>query len=181
MLPPFNIRPHVGSRDSSSSQAAQTEGFCWAYLLSLQVSQTILNWSNSTTRLTIQLSLYSVYIFLIVTNYYAFFFFYSACLCLKPTNIAASVTVKITAIFQCTDLWMQDLIALKMCSTYLKFAVSFSLLSLAHFSEQWRITLSYLPITSQNFSQKELVNVLSLLIRSFMSSLLFLWAHDMGI
>lgn len=65
-----------------------------------------------------------------------FFFFYSACLCLKPTNIAASVTVKITAIFQCTDLWMQDLIALKMCSTYLKFAVSFSLLSLAHFSEQ---------------------------------------------
>lgn len=50
----------------------------------------------------------------------------SACLCLEPINIAASVTGKIAATFLCMYLWMQNLIALKMCLTCPKLAFSLS-------------------------------------------------------
>lgn len=186
-LAAFRVRRRKQTKDvkrcSSNSQAPK-ENFAGLNTLSPGLTA-ILNWSNSTSRLTIQLILYSVYTLLIVSNYCAFFLETdSACLCLEPINIAASATGKIAATFLCMYLWMQDLIALKMCSTCLKPAV---LLSSMNRPGSFFQTMKNRPLSFSNsitwcsFSQKKLVDVLSLLIRSFMSSQIFLCAHDCGI
>lgn len=130
----------------------------------------ILNWSNNTSSLTIQLIWYSAYTLLTASNYCAFFFW-------KQIVLGCAWDL-LTLLPQSLERqWLQWVCG---CKTWLLWKcaqLAWNLLvcspqwtDLAHFSPPGRITLSHFQIVPQSFSQKKLVDVLSLLIRSFVSS-----------